>query len=448
MKKILSLLLVLAMFASLLSVSAMADDGTTIDFDGVGVTLTIPDSYFDCNGILAPSEGEELGYNTGWFYLDMGYVAMTQDEYEALLDQDELTDADIALYRSSLGTLFSIYAVADGASLDGMIDMLRSYGLNLDTNNLSKIHEGNGYTYYLYDDPTAADAGSFRPEYSAEFRALQAHTQQIISSAKFYPPVKPYADLEGKALHFTTTDINGNTVTSEELFGSHEITMLNVWASWCGPCIGELQELEAINNRLAGKDCAVVGLLYDGDDSDAVETARQIMREKGVTYTVILPPDNFDEIIEINAFPTTFCVGKDTALTGSPVIGAQVDVYESAIDGLLSRGAAPTRQVITAEAGAGKGGADAGVTANDAGMYRIYVADESGKPVEGATVQFCSDSSCLLGKTDAQGLASFAEPEGNYTVHILKVPAEFEKNTTEYTMPGTYSDLSVVLKLK
>ncbi len=448
MKKILSLLLVAAMFASLMSVSAMADDGTTIDFDGVGVTLTIPDSYFDCSGILAPSEGEELGYNTGWFYLDMGYVAMTQDEYEALLDQDELTDADIALYRSSLGTLFSIYAVADGASLDGMIDMLRSYGLNLDTNNLSKIHEGNGYTYYLYDDPTAADAGSFRPEYSAEFRALQAHTQQIISSAKFYPPVKPYADLEGKALHFTTTDINGNTVTSEELFGSHEITMLNVWASWCGPCIGELQELEAINNRLAGKDCAVVGLLYDGDDSDAVETARQIMREKGVTYTVILPPDNFDEIIEINAFPTTFFVGKDTALTGSPVIGAQVDVYESAIDGLLSRGAAPTRQVITAEAGAGKGGADAGVTANDAGMYRIYVADESGKPVEGATVQFCSDSSCLLGKTDAQGLASFAEPEGNYTVHILKVPAEFEKNTTEYTMPGTYSDLSVVLKLK
>ena len=448
MKKILSLLLVLAMFASLLSVSAMADDGTTIDFDGVGVTLTIPDSYFDTNGILAPSEGEELGYNTGWFYLDMGYVAMTQDEYDALLGQDELTDADIALYRSSLGTLFSIYAVADGASLDGMIDMLRSYGLNLDTNNLSKIHEGNGYTYYLYDDPTAADAGSFRPEYSAEFRALQAHTQQIISSAKFYPPVKPYADLEGKALHFTTTDINGNTVTSEELFGSHEITMLNVWASWCGPCIGELQELEAINNRLAGKDCAVVGLLYDGDDSDAVETARQIMREKGVTYTVILPPDNFDEIIEINAFPTTFFVGKDTALTGSPVIGAQVDVYESAVDGLLSRGAAPTRQVITAEAGAGKGAADAGVTANDAGMYRIYVADESGKPVEGATVQFCSDSSCLLGKTDAQGLASFAEPEGNYTVHILKVPAEFEKNTTEYTMPGTYSDLSVVLKLK
>ena len=449
MKKILSLLLVLVMFASLLSVSAMADDGTTVDFDGVGVTLTIPDSYFDCNGILSPTEGEELGYNTGWFYFNMGYIAMNDDEYDALLTKEDITDADIALYRSSMANLFSIYVVADGASLDGMLDTLRGYGLNLDMNNISQIHEGNGYTYYLYDDHAAADAGSFRPEYSAEFRALQACTQQIISGAKFYPPVKPYADLEGKALHFTTTDINGNTVTSEELFGSHEITMLNVFASWCGPCIGELEELEAINSRLAAKDAAIVGLLYDGDDPNAVETARQILREKGVTYTVILPPDNLDEIVEINAFPPSFFVGKDTALTGIPVIGAQVDVYESAIDSLLSRSAAPTRQArITADAGGEKSAADAGVTPNDAGMYRIYVADESGKPVEGAMVQFCSDSSCLLGKTDAQGLAAFQEPEANYTVHILKAPAGYEKNSTEYTLPSTYSDLTIVLKLK
>ena len=102
MKKFLSLLLVLAMFVSLMSVSAMADDGATIDFDGVGVTLTFPDIYFDCNGILAPTEGEELGYNTGWFYLDMGYIAMNDDEYEALLDQDELSDADIARLRALL----------------------------------------------------------------------------------------------------------------------------------------------------------------------------------------------------------------------------------------------------------------------------------------------------------------------------------------------------------
>lgn len=51
-----------------------------------------------------------------------------------------------------------------------------------------------------------------------------------------------------------------------------------------------------------------------------------------------------------------------------------------------------------------------------------------------------------MGKTDAQGLASFEVPEGSYTVHVLKVPEGYEKDGTEYTMPATYSDLSIVVK--
>ena len=51
-----------------------------------------------------------------------------------------------------------------------------------------------------------------------------------------------------------------------------------------------------------------------------------------------------------------------------------------------------------------------------------------------------------MGKTDAQGLASFEVPEGNYTVHILKVPEGYEKNPTEYTVPAAYSDVSIVVK--
>ena len=75
------------------------------------------------------------------------------------------------------------------------------------------------------------------------------------------------------------------------------------------------------------------------------------------------------------------------------------------------------------------------------------VQDENGAPVEKATVQFCSDVQCMMGKTDAQGLATFEVPEGNYTVHILKVPEGYEKNPDEFTLPATYSDLSIVLKL-
>jgi len=449
MKKAIALILTLVMFASLLSVSAMAEEYWYMDFDGAGVALYVPDSYMQTLGYLYPSVGEELGYNTGWYYLDMDYFAMTEDEYDAIVNKDDFTDEDHAMLFSNMANIFSMYTLAGGANLDAMAAYLAQQGFPIDLSCISKIAEDAGYTYYLYLNPNQ-NISAFRPEFAAEFRNLQARVQEIAQGAELFTPVNPYAELEGQKLSFNTTDINGNPVSSEELFGQHEITMLNVWATWCGPCVGELSEIEAINGRLAGKNCAVVGLLYDGDDPEHVQTARDILQEKGVTYTIILPPDKIDEMLEMHAFPTTFFVDKNGILVGKPVEGAAVDAYEGAVDGLLASAgtAAPKQGGATAGLNEGKNAVTRGAAANDAGMYRVYVSDESGKPVEGATVQFCSASECTLGKTDAQGVASFQVPEGSYTVHLLKVPADFEKNSTEYTMLSTYSDLSIVVEHK
>ena len=69
------------------------------------------------------------------------------------------------------------------------------------------------------------------------------------------------------------------------------------------------------------------------------------------------------------------------------------------------------------------------------GGYMIQVVDEAGSPVEGVMVQFCSDEQCLVNKTGADGIAAFDEPAGSYTVHLLKVPAGYAKDTTEYPAP-------------
>ena len=251
-----------------------------------------------------------------------------------------------------------------------------------------------------------------------------------------------FAATLGKTLRFDTTDIDGNPVTSEELFGSHEITMLNLFTSTCHFCLEELPDLEALNGRLAAKDCAVIGLLYDGDDPAAVASAKQSLKDAGVTYTVILAPENSDEYFsEVDGFPTSFFVSRDGVLIGEPVVGKLVDVYEPAVDALLAANGAPVSVNVE------KSVADKGVSANTEGKYRIIVTDETGKPVEKATIQFCSDTQCMLGKTDAQGLAVFEVPEGSYSVHVLKVPAGYEKDGSEYTVPASYSDLSIVLKL-
>ena len=85
---------------------------------------------------------------------------------------------------------------------------------------------------------------------------------------------EPAAETEPQTLSFETTDLNGNAVSSEELFSSHQITMVNVMTTWCTYCIQELPELQELSESYASRGCAVVGLLYDGTDDALIETGK------------------------------------------------------------------------------------------------------------------------------------------------------------------------------
>ena len=78
--------------------------------------------------------------------------------------------------------------------------------------------------------------------------------------------------------------------------------------------------------------------------------------------------------------------------------------------------------------------------------YEVLVKDEAGKPVSGVTIQFCSDTECMMGTTDANGIAAFEKEAGSYTVHVLKVPEGFESVTEEFTAPAQPGQLVIVLK--
>ena len=85
------------------------------------------------------------------------------------------------------------------------------------------------------------------------------------------------------------------------------------------------------------------------------------------------------------------------------------------------------------------------VSPNGLRVYRVHVTDGT-NPVEKVTVQFCSDTACLIGKTNADGYASFDQPAGAvYTVHILKTPSGYEKNEAEYETLREYCDVEVVI---
>ena len=67
--------------------------------------------------------------------------------------------------------------------------------------------------------------------------------------------------------------------------------------------------------------------------------------------------------------------------------------------------------------------------------YIILVQDaDDASPLSGATVQFCSDTQCMVGRTDATGAASFEADPGSYTAHVLKVPEGYEVTGEEIAL--------------
>ena len=84
-----------------------------------------------------------------------------------------------------------------------------------------------------------------------------------------------------------TTDLNGNEVIGE-IFSEYKLTYLNLWATWCGPCLSELPHIQAMyeDEDMTARGLNVMGLLWE-DSSSTVKEAKKVLSNKGCTYTNI-----------------------------------------------------------------------------------------------------------------------------------------------------------------
>jgi thiol-disulfide isomerase/thioredoxin len=87
---------------------------------------------------------------------------------------------------------------------------------------------------------------------------------------------------------FTGTLIDGGTIGSRQLRG--KVTLVNFWASWCGPCKVESPQLDLLYRRMKSKGVEVIGV----DTKDAQSSARAFIRSYDISYPIV-----FDENGEI-----------------------------------------------------------------------------------------------------------------------------------------------------
>ncbi len=121
-------------------------------------------------------------------------------------------------------------------------------------------------------------------------------------------------------MQFVTTDMEGNVVT-QEIFAEADLTMVNVWATWCGYCIEEMPEFPALNEKLAEHNGQLVTICDDA--SIEPELTAKILEIVGANFTTLAATvDMYSGILSsVYAFPTTFFVDSEGNVVGDPVVG-------------------------------------------------------------------------------------------------------------------------------
>jgi thiol-disulfide isomerase/thioredoxin len=92
--------------------------------------------------------------------------------------------------------------------------------------------------------------------------------EQAIASALRFGAGQPVPDLK-------VVGLDGRPGSLRSLLRPGRRLLVNVWATWCGPCRNEMPELEALRGRLAGRGIDLVGLSVDTEkDAPVAEFAR------------------------------------------------------------------------------------------------------------------------------------------------------------------------------
>lgn len=137
---------------------------------------------------------------------------------------------------------------------------------------------------------------------------------------------------------FTATDLDGNTVT-ESIFGEKDLTVLNIWGTFCGPCIGEMPELGEWAKEMPD-NVQIIGLIIDingEEDTEHRDLAVDITQQAGADFPNLIANADFAPILkDVIGVPTTLFIDGEGNLVGDPVVGADVDGYKSFVEDYLN----------------------------------------------------------------------------------------------------------------
>jgi thiol-disulfide isomerase/thioredoxin len=134
-------------------------------------------------------------------------------------------------------------------------------------------------------------------------------TGQTDSKGTEYPPAPSVI------MQTEIKTLDGGTFKVEDRKG--EVLLLNLWATWCGPCRAEMPELVAMHEKYSDKKFKVIGLNSDNEsqeDVDAFVKKMKLNYEIGWADNKIV--GEFVRVTRIQAIPQSFLIDREGRLRG------------------------------------------------------------------------------------------------------------------------------------
>jgi thiol-disulfide isomerase/thioredoxin len=136
---------------------------------------------------------------------------------------------------------------------------------------------------------------------------------------------------------FKTYDIYGEPFTYE-IFADSDLTLVNIWGTYCPPCINEMPYLGELSREYAEKNVAIVGIALDVYDAGSLELAREIVSGAGADFIHLLTAEAMtDALADVLYIPTTFFVDSQGRQVGEMIIGSrEKEVWAELIEQYLA----------------------------------------------------------------------------------------------------------------
>ncbi len=140
----------------------------------------------------------------------------------------------------------------------------------------------------------------------------------VLAMVATLPALAKQPVVKGGNLEFRLPDLAGAPVASTDARFAGKVVLVDLWATWCPPCLSEIPTLVELQERYGGQGFVLVAIAFETEDVDRRRTRlRKFVTAQGINYLVLDggPPDGFAAALptvkNVKGFPVEILIDRN-----------------------------------------------------------------------------------------------------------------------------------------